>query len=183
MDYRTSKMGERLTVERLKKIAKMSQTKKNENVLDVGCGNKAILKYLGAGINYIGIDSLDSADIKYDLGRGLPKLKEKFDLIIISAILEEIENFKTLIGNCVKVLKPNGRIIIATPSPNRFLWSEHPVNIHCFRKTNIKNLATLFGLQIDKIVGDAIHIPKLNFVIPTNQSFYSNFIIYQLSKK
>ena len=183
MDYTTSEMGEKLTAERLKKVAKIAQTKKGENVLDIGCGNKEILKYLEGGINYIGVDSLDSADIKYDLETGLPKLKGKFDLIILSAILEEIENFRTLIGDCVKVLKPNGRIIIATPSPNRFLWSEHPVNIHCFRKTNIRNIATLFGLRVDKIVGDAIHIPKLNLIIPTNQSFYSNFIIYRLSKK
>lgn len=129
---------------------------------------------------YTGIDREKNADIVWDLEKGLPKLDMKYDVIIISGILEQLENFKTLLFDCVKAMKPDGRMVIATPCPYRFLRSEYSGHIHCFRKTNIKNLANLLGLKIEKITGDAVHVPIINIIIPTSNNLYSNFFIYRL---
>lgn len=180
------KAGEKLTRERLKAVAEISELKAGESILDIGCGSmefkRYLTPYLPKGVKYIGIDQDKEADIVWNLEKGLPNLKGKFDVILISATLEQIENFKTLLKDAVSVLKDDGRMVIATPCPYRFLRSEYPAHIHSFRKTNIKNLCDMLGLRIDKITGDAIHIPILDIVLRTRNSCYSNFFIYRLKK-
>jgi hypothetical protein len=60
----------------------------------------------------------------------------------------------------------------------------HPLqietHIHCFRKTNMENLARICGLKVTKIIGSYIFIPIFNLAIPTNQTIYSDVIIYKL---
>jgi len=106
--------------------------------------------------------------------------------------IEHIENFKTLLIECSNVLSENGRIIISTPPNNRILYGdffdgrgEEPTHIHCFRKTNMRNLERMCNLSITKIVGTYIRFPpilKWWIVIPTNQTLYTEVIIYRLEK-
>ena len=178
--------GRKLTNERLKAVVEISEVEKGESLLDIGCGSdefkKTFISYLPDGVKYTGIDQDKGADIVWNLEKGLPSLKKKFDVVVISATLEQVENFKTLLKDAANLLKANGRMVIATPCPYRILRSEYPAHIHSFRKTNIKNLCDILGLKIEKITGDAIHIPILNMVLKTRNSFYSNFFVYRLRK-
>ncbi|MCD6226396.1 MAG: class I SAM-dependent methyltransferase, partial [Candidatus Aenigmarchaeota archaeon] len=162
---------------RFKKIIKIAQPRTGEKILDLGCYEGTIKSYIPFDVDYTGIDIKKDGKniIKYDLEKGLPsKIKnKKFDLIFMNEFIEHIENFKTLLLECKKILKKDGRIIISTPSNNRFIIKEEPTHIHCFRKTNMENLARICGLKITKIIGTYIRIPILNIYIPTNQTIYT----------
>ena len=170
---------------RLSKSVKLASVKPHEKVLDLGCGDCKLKKFL-PDVDYLGIDIKKKAKnvIEWDLERGLPPeiRKRKFDIIFMNEFIKHIENFKTLLIQCKNILSKNGRIILSTPSPNRFIIREDPTHIHCFRKTNIINLARICGLKVTKIIGSHIRIPVLHWIIPTNQTFYSDVIIYRLDQ-
>jgi hypothetical protein len=98
----------------------------------------------------------------------------------MNEFIEHVVNFKTLLTTCRKILSDKGRIIISTPAPSRFIIRGDPTHIHCFRKTNMKNLVKICGLRVTKCVSTYISIPILNKYIPVSQTFYSEVLIYRL---
>jgi len=177
-------MKDKGTLIRLQKSAEIAKVKPNESVLDLGCGDSFIKNYMPKRIIYVGVD-LMGANIPYNLEIGLPNdiLNSQFDVIFLNEFIEHIENFRSLLIECKNVLTLHGRIIISTPSNNRILIGEDPTHIHCFRKTNMKNLANICDLKIEKIIGTYIRLPPIlpfYFVVPTNQTLYTEVIIYRM---
>jgi 2-polyprenyl-3-methyl-5-hydroxy-6-metoxy-1,4-benzoquinol methylase len=96
------------------------------NVLDVGCGNGALVRFLlksGNTVNYYGTDlskaAIQSCVSEYPQGKFKicsmeqdPKLDVKFDVIIFSEVLCYGDYLKTL-NTHKRYLKPNGKIIIS----------------------------------------------------------------------
>jgi len=174
---------------RLQKCVELADVRHNENILDLGCGkDKPLKSFLGNNVNYIGIDKI----LGDDLEKGLPLRvhQSKFDVIFMDEFIEHIENFKTLLMKCRDVLSEDGRIIISTPSNNRILYGdffngigEDITHIHCFRKTNMRNLARLCGLKIVAIKGTYVRFPPLlhrYVLLRTNQTIYTEVIVYKL---
>ena len=176
---------------RLEKSIRLANIHADEKVLDLGCGDMSIKKFLPPSCRYLGIDE-KGGDIAHNLERGLPDeiIGSEFDIIFLTEILEHLENFKSLLIECKEALTDNGRIVISTPSNNRILYGdffkgigEDVQHIHSFRKTNMRNLAKVCGLQISKITGTYIRIPPVShkfIIIPTNQTIYTEVMIYAL---
>ncbi len=176
---------------RLRKCVNIANVENKDRILDIGCGkDKPLKNFLGEDIEYTGIDRLFGDDLE----GGLPPhiQKNKFDIIFMNEFIEHIEHFKTLLMDCRDILSKRGRIIISTPSNNRILYGdffngtgEEPTHIHCFRKTNMRTLAKICNLKIAKISGTYIRFPPILhrwIVIPTNQTLYTETIIYRLEK-
>lgn len=51
-----------------------------------------------------------------DVTRPLP-LQEQFDVIVAGDLIEHLDNFQGFFGNCTRLLKPGGSLIITTPNP------------------------------------------------------------------
>jgi glycosyltransferase involved in cell wall biosynthesis len=175
---------------RLQKSVDMANVQSEERILDLGCDNKILKALLPSDIEYTGVDLSVSADIQCDLELGLPQeLKDnEYDIIFLNEFIEHIDNFKSLLIQCNYVLSKKGRIIISTPSCNRLLLfgDEDQGHIHCFRKTNMNHLARDAGLDIKDMCGTYIsYLPftRFNLVFSTNQSYYSDVMIYKLEKK
>lgn len=167
---------------RFRKIVQLSKVKHGDNVLDIGCADKKILKYL-PNVNYIGIDKRGSPDILCDLEKKLPKISKKFDVIFMIWFLEEVENYKTVLRWCKSLLKADGRIMIMTPSHNRLIiGSEWEHTTHCFRPTNIDNIAKMLRFKIVEKVGIFIHIPIFNLIIPCSSMIYNNAFLFVLKQ-
>lgn len=176
---------------RLKKCVALANIQANEKVLDLGCGDMFIKNLLPLGCKYLGIDE-KGGSIAHNLEMGLPDkiIGRKFDIIFMTEILEHVENFKSLLVQCKDTLTDKGRIVISTPSNNRILYGdffkgigEDAWHIHCFRKTNMRNLARICGLKMANMIGTYIRIPPIlpkYVVIPTNQTVYTEVIIYKL---
>lgn len=112
--------------------------KKNQVVLDVGCGAGTLCMYIAArGNKILGIDisrnaiksckesaqnlCLDNAQFKV---MDFPKetLKEKFDFIIFTEVMEHIEDDIEALKKINSLLKKNGTVFITTPSKNAPLY-------------------------------------------------------------
>lgn len=98
----------------------------NSLVLDIGCGRGGLLKHLRDKLNckVVGIDISDVA-IKICQEKGIKTIlcnieKEeipgKYDVIILSAILEHLENPISLLNKIRSNLNKNGCVIIGVPN-------------------------------------------------------------------
>ncbi len=105
----------------------------NYNILDLGCGGGLIcepLARLGAnitGIDFVRLNILNAKkhakksnlNIEYfHKNINNLKLNKKYDAVLILEVLEHVEDWKKIIINVKKLLKPKGKIIISTINRN-----------------------------------------------------------------
>jgi len=107
------------------------------NVLDVGCRDKVLKRYINKKYNnfeYLGIDLINCEDeeiLCYDLEKPLPIKDSSYDIVIALDVLEHVDNIHLLYKELLRVSKK--QVIVAFP--NEYYWK--------FR------LKYLFGLDID----------------------------------
>ena len=142
---------------------------KNKRVLDVGCGDGRYKKYIIDNNEYIGIDVDESGhpnqDKKNDITwnkKKLPFENEFFDIILMTEVLEHIENVGETLDELNRVLKNNGKIFITSP----FLWKEHekPYDFQRFTSFGIKKIIEQKGFKIltqKKLVQNKLAIIEL----------------------
>lgn len=100
------------------------------DVLDVGCGPTTTLRTGGEAIrSYTGIeyhagriaqleqDFPQHTFLRRDLDSDAIGIERQFDAILLVAVIEHIYNQKHLMQQLGPLLKPEGRIVITTPTP------------------------------------------------------------------
>lgn len=119
-------LSERIKVERLTKVVPYVAG----DVLDVGCGPAQLIELCDSAIaSYTGIEQSPKRVAgllrKYpqhmflcrDLDVEPLDLPGNFDVILLVAVIEHIYNQKHLFRQLAALLKPEGRIVITTPTP------------------------------------------------------------------
>ena len=132
-------------------------------ILDYGCGtggNTSGYAALGA---VVGIEP-DAAAVRLAQERGdaqycrsngthLPFRQGAFDAVVASDVLEHIEDDLAAVSEIARVLRPGGAAIISVPA-HQWLFSEHDVALHHFRRYNKAGLRDLLvhgGLRIRRL--------------------------------
>lgn len=103
------------------------EAKENGRLLDVGCGDGSFLSSMKQlGWNVIGVEpdgkSVSIASEKFGLEvfhGSLERAKfpdKHFDAITMNHVIEHVPNPIELLAECVRVLKPGGKIMVATPN-------------------------------------------------------------------
>ncbi len=97
-------------------------------VLDVGCGSSRILS---APLNMVGLD-IQLHKLRYARRFGkplvhgsifsLPFSDAAFDCVICSEVIEHIPAEETVFDELLRVLRPDGRLILGTPDYDRRRW-------------------------------------------------------------
>jgi 2-polyprenyl-3-methyl-5-hydroxy-6-metoxy-1,4-benzoquinol methylase len=144
------------------------------DVLDIGCGDAIILKkhhvlinhYVGIELGQTKVDNLsalfpEAVFISRDLDREPLSLDERFDTILMIAVIEHIWNQKFLFEQIISLLKPDGKIVITTPTifgndiihplgAALDIFAKAAVDDHIvvYNKQRLKNLAREFGLHL-----------------------------------
>ena len=125
-------------------------------ILDLGCGHgqtslsilktKNYLKLYSVDINGKFINNLKLLKKKYNnfypINKNMDLIKfknKKFHLIIMSYCFYYSKNYEKLLLNLIKLLKKNGRIVIANPCKPHFLVN-FISSIHTINKTVFKSL-------------------------------------------
>lgn len=137
--------------------------KKSMKIMEVGCGLGYLTYALSIeGFNIIGIDisskAIDNAINKYgnfykckDVFKMAAETEEKYDVIILTEVIEHVSNPVEFIGALSKLLMPEGRIILTTPNksayPNNIYWDSELPPVHLFWFSE-KSLNTI-GNQLD----------------------------------
>lgn len=113
---------------RMKKVA--GHIPPNSRVLDIGCGPGMLIPLLPENTSYVGVDIdhlvIESNRKKFpehffreaEAGSSvLPFNNEAFDVVVLAAFLEHLENPRILLSEVSRVLKLSGVVIATTPSP------------------------------------------------------------------
>jgi SAM-dependent methyltransferase len=104
-----------------------------KTVLDVGSydengTNRPLVE--GRGWHYTGLDIRDGPNVDIIAGPYLyPFEDNSFDLVISGQAMEHVEDLRSWINECVRVLAPGGRLCITT------VWKMfyHPFPVDCWR--------------------------------------------------
>ncbi len=134
--------------------------KRNQKIMDVGCGKLFFLDFIlktKKKINYFGIDISPKTNIKFKKnikGKIVKKSilsfnsNKKFDLIVCLWVLEHIENDMIAQKIMIKHLKSNGYLIIAVPSIWTWPFEFGRHGFHYYSLEAIKKISTKEGLAI-----------------------------------
>lgn len=101
--------------------------KKTAWVLDIGCGQDILyykfLKIVARDhFRYVGIDPLiiPKKGKGYEIRKATfeeSAISQKFDVIVMHAVLEHVDDPKSLLKFAIKHLSPDGKIVVTTPTP------------------------------------------------------------------
>jgi hypothetical protein len=130
--------------------------KNSESVLDVGCHEKDLGKYLPENIsNYVGIDMGGTPDFKINLDKieKLPFKDNEFDLIVCSDVLEHLENIHLIYDELCRVSKKY--IILTLPNS----MAQYPGIIKGTIYTDNLNKKKEFGKYM-KFYGLPLEVPE-----------------------
>ena len=112
--------------ERVAKIRNILKGQKKRLVLDYGCGSGKLVRELNnAGIKTFGFEpSVGARNLaakeKLPIYGSLKSIKIKFDLVTFWHSLEHTKNPREVINNVKKLLKKNGKLLIAVPNADSF---------------------------------------------------------------
>lgn len=134
----------------------------SESLLDIGCGSSPIIThYPGATGIDTNRDKLKYLEKKVPEGNfaliSAEKLEFKtqtFDDIICIEVLEHLSNPENTIAEIARVLKPGGRVALATPDYSRVLWRMAErftpyKEDHCYKftKEKLEQMCLKYGLK------------------------------------
>lgn len=85
-------------------------------IIDVGCGNAVLKKYLSPDTTYTGIDAQAGlgVDVVADVHR-LPFPDNSFDGALCTSVLEHVEDERKVVGEIFRVVRPGGKVVITIP--------------------------------------------------------------------
>jgi len=141
--------------------------KKKLNILDIGCGAGTLALYLSSkGHNVTGID-ISTQAIKackvsaknlnlntkfYNKDFMSNDLKEKYDLVIFSEVIEHLPDDKKALKKIYKLLKPAGILLLSTPSIKAPL---HRLGLTRKFDTEVGHLRRYTKFSISKLIRDS----------------------------
>jgi len=155
----TEELKERDCLGGMKRALEMRPVLTDDSVLELGCNNKILKRFLPPFCDYVGVDDFNNkADVKWNLNNfPYPFKNNSFDVIFCLQTIEHLENpLKALLE--MKRISKND---IVLGVPNVFHWRDIAINFlrkytkqwygsHLFSFTwqNIDGLANRTGLNI-----------------------------------
>lgn len=144
-----------------KRIAKLVQP--GDKVLDVGCGEAALLPYLPEAI-YVGLDPNPHAiatqpDIRCEtIARHAASYPEEYDLVCAFHVIEHVVDPLGFARDLVQCLRPGGRLCIVVPHrtsalteiPN-FVLNAPPHHLSWWNEDAVLALTYRLGLVVDAL--------------------------------
>lgn len=153
-------LGRYAIIEKYMKLA--TGKNKKGKILNVGAGTGGTIPHLekfgdlrNVDISSDAIKYLKKNGYKADKANGtkLPYKNGEFSVVCAFDILEHVENDVDALKEWARVLKPGGKIVLTVPA-YQWLWSEHDVSLHHFRrhtKKSISDKAKAAGLKPKKL--------------------------------
>ena len=117
-------MPAREIIDGVMKLAAGLETR-GTRALDVSCRNGEVMRALAAcgfevrGTRFErGLPPIEGMPIDegVDLTRGLPYPDKSFDLVVLTEVIEHLENHRAALGEVARVLRPGGHLILTTPN-------------------------------------------------------------------
>lgn len=160
---------------------------RDKYVLEVGCGAGYGAYYLAphGARSVVGIDiskevieysmnNYNQKDLEFQVmdGTKLAFKKDAFGVICCFQVIEHIKQYKALLSEICRVLKPNGIFIISTPNRSVRGESENPFHTQEFSLNELRKLLNTYFREV-KVLGVNPNIHYMRAVSSTNQRILS----------
>jgi len=147
------------------------EIEQEQKILELGCGPGMFLDKLKAKRNCdcVGLE-LNKEAAKICQSKGLNVLvesiqdyakatNEKFDVVCSFQVMEHVTEVKEIIEASISLLKKNGRLIIAVPNNNPYMYKHHvydtlnlpPHHIGLWDSKSLESLQKLFNITLTKL--------------------------------
>ena len=109
----------KISLDRTEYVAKKLGKLNGDKVLDIGCREMILKKYLEGNFNYLGLDyiskKLNATDfINHNLEKGIPDNLDNIDIIVALDVLEHIENIHDVYKEFFSIT--NKTVVVALPN-------------------------------------------------------------------
>lgn len=151
------------------------------SVLDLGgekCAEYITCIHGNFTVTTVNLDSVEKTDIVHDLEEPIPLADASYDHVLLINVLEHIFNYRQLLTEATRIVRPGGSVIIAVP----FLFPIHPSphDYWRFTKETLEKECVLAGLQIETLtpLGSgvfAVRYMMLDRLLPAPLRFVSYY--------
>ena len=137
-------------------------------VLDVGCSDQRIKKFLLPDCEYTGLDYYSTATEWYETrptiygdAHALPFADAQFDTVLLLDVLEHLQAPEVCVKEIERVLRTGGNLFLKVP----FMYPIHdaPVDFHRWTRFGLVQLAGKHGFQIvsERHIGEPLETAAL----------------------
>jgi SAM-dependent methyltransferase len=121
-------------------------------VVDVGCGDSPYrAMFESKGLKYIACDLGEPADVIITPNHPIPLPDGSADLVVSFQVLEHVWELDWYLGECRRLLKPNGKFLISTHG--MWLYHPHPQDFRRWTHTGLVRQLGESGLVVSQMVG------------------------------
>jgi 2-polyprenyl-3-methyl-5-hydroxy-6-metoxy-1,4-benzoquinol methylase len=137
-------------------------------LLDIGCGSGELLqriKTLRPDLRLTGSDISQNAVslasrravgdcfvADFSIGEVDPEMREKFDVIVLSEVIEHVENDAKLVRGVAKLLKPNGILYLSTQTGKRYRMDIEVLgHLRHYSRRAVEKLVIASGLSVTQV--------------------------------
>ena len=109
----------KISLDRTEYVAKKLGKLNGDKVLDIGCREMILKKYLEGNFNYLGLDYISKKSntsdfINHNLEKGIPDNLDNIDIIVALDVLEHIENIHDVYKEFFSIT--NKTVVVALPN-------------------------------------------------------------------
>jgi len=156
---------------RFRKAAALARVEPGAAVLDIGCRDGGLRRFLPPDVKYRGIDitpEFAGPDILIqDISAGIPFPDASFDHVFCIEVLEHVPSPYFTLGEIHRILRPGGVLTLSVPNPYHFkeiLWNLFRVpdrqgHLYGWTRQTMTRLGEMNGFRLDGFGGTYLHPP------------------------
>lgn len=169
---------------RFRKAATLGRVAPGASVLDIGCRDGGLRRFLPHGIRYQGMDiapEFAGPDIvTQDVSRGIPFPDATFDHVFCIEVLEHVPNPFGALSEMHRVLRPDGVLVLSVPNPfhvKELVWNllripDRQGHIYGWTRQTMTSLAAMCGFRLEGFGGTYLHPPIPMFALLARSIVY-----------
>src|SRR3569623_403753 len=125
-----------------------------ERVVDFGCGDRPFAPLIEARhATYVACDIDGEVDVKIEPGKPLALPDNCADGIVSFQVLEHVWDLDLYIGDCLRVLKPGGWLLLSTHGS--WLYHPHPTDYWRWTRDGLVDELESCGFNVEEIASVA----------------------------
>ncbi len=169
---------------RFRKAAALGRVAPGARVLDIGCRDGGLRRYLPPDTRYQGMDiapDFAGADIvTADISLGIPFPDATFDWVFCIEVLEHVPNPYGALTEIHRALRPAGVLVVSVPNPyhvKELIWNVFRIpdrqgHIYAWTRQTMTRLGEMAGFRLEACGGTYLHPPIPMFALLARSIVY-----------